>query len=217
MSDDAVFDLAITDGLLSTTRAVRKRLDLERPVPEEILTDCLRLAQQAPTGANRQGWSWLIVRDAGLRSRLAELYRRAAGPYLAASGEEARARGAAQDARVFESATYLADVLERVPVHVIPCIDVGHLPEAPPRAAWAGTLGSIFPAVWSFQLALRARGLGSALTTLHLRHEAEAADLLGIPAHVMQCALLPVAYTRGTDFRPAKRPPVETIIHRERW
>lgn len=217
MTDANVYDLDVTDGLLSTTRAVRKRLDLERPVPEEILKDCVRLAQQAPTGANRQGWSWLIVREAGLRAALAELYRRAAGPYLAASGREAEARGARQDARVFASATYLAEQLHRVPVHVIPCIDVSHLSDDVPRSAWAGTMGSIFPAVWSFQLALRARGLGSALTTLHLRYEKEAADLLGLPEQIMQCALLPVAYTKGTDFRPADRPPVETILHWDRW
>ncbi len=205
------FDLETTDRLLSTTRAVRKRLDLERPVEREILLECLRLAVQAPTGSNRQGWRWVVVTDAEQRGRLAELYRKGAGDYLIRGEQTAKQQGAAQDARVFSSAQYLAEHLRQVPVHVIPCI------EKPPQFNWPGLMGSIFPAVWSFQLALRARGLGSCLTTLHLRFEHEAAQLLGIPENVMQVALLPVAYTKGTDFRPAARPPVEDVTHWDRW
>ncbi|MBL6952905.1 MAG: nitroreductase family protein [Alphaproteobacteria bacterium] len=213
-----VFDLAVTDALLSTTRAVRKRLDLERPVPRAVINECLELSLQAPTGSNKQGWSWIVVTDAKKRAALADLYRKGAGSYLQdAEKESAAQNGDSQDTRVFSSAVYLAERLQDVPVHVIPCINVEHMVENPPRAAWAGVMGSIFPAIWSFQLALRARGLGSALTTLHLRCEDEANALLGVPDGVMQVALLPVAYTIGTDFKVAKRPPASAVTHWEQW
>jgi nitroreductase len=213
----SVFDLSVTDALLSTTRAVRKRLDLERPVPKEVIRECLELTLQAPTGSNRQGWRWIVVTEAETRGALAEIYRKGTGSYLDDAHRDAVAAGAAQDARVFESARYLAEHLQDVPVHVIPCIRVDHLPADPPPRVWAGVMGSIMPAVWSFQLALRARGLGSALTTLHLGYADEAAALLGIPDGIMQAGLLPVAYTIGTDFKPAKRPPLDEITHWERW
>ena len=107
--------------------------------------------------------------------------------------------------------------MEKAPALVIPCIRVDHLPEDPPRRVWAGLIGSIMPVVWSFQLALRSRGLGSTLTTIHLQHADEAAALLGLPEGLMQTALLPVAYTKGLDFKPAKRPPVEDIVHWDAW
>lgn len=213
----SVYDLSITDALLSTTRAVRKRLDLTREVPPEVIRECLELAIQAPTGSNRQGWRWIVVRDAVTRRALAEIYRKGAGDYLEESYRTAMAEGRAQDARVFDSARYLAEHLEEVPVHVIPCIDISHLPEDPPRHAWAGLMGSIMPAVWSFQLALRARGLGSVFTTLHLNFEAEAAALLDIPENVMQTGLLPVAYTLGTEFEPGRRRPLDEVLHWDRW
>jgi len=213
----SVYDLAITDALLSTTRAVRKRLDLKKPVPEQVIRDCLELTLQAPTGSNRQGWRWVVVTDADKRAALADIYRRGAGAYLKESAEQAKAEGRGQDGRVYDSAQYLADHLHEVPVHVLPCIRAGHLPENPPRRVWPGLMGSIMPAVWSFQLALRARGLGSALTTLHLAHEDEAAALLGIPDGIMQVGLLPVAYTIGTDFKPVKRPPLDTVLHWNQW
>ena len=207
------FDTAMTDALLSTTRAVRKRLDLNRPVPRAIIDECLELAVQAPTGSNSQTWRWVVVDDAGKRQALADLYRKGAQPYLAGASEQA---GDAQTQRVFDSAMYLMDRLQDVPVHVIPCI--AGRPAADTPVTWLGGLfGSIFPAVWSFQLALRSRGLGSTLTTLHLQEEAAAAELLGIPEDVMQVALLPVAYTKGTDFKPAKRPPVANITHWNEW
>jgi nitroreductase len=206
----APFDLAETDRLLSTTRAVRKRLDLARPVPREVVLDCLRLAQQAPTGSNSQGWRWLMVDDAGLRRGLAALYKKAADAYL----ELARANlgsAEAQTQRVYDSAFWLVDHLAEVPLHAIPCL-LGRAP-AGPNIAGASYYGSIFPSVWSFQLALRSRGLGSALTTLHLVHEREAAELLGVDfEQLTQVALLPVAYTRGTEFRPAARPAPDTIV-----
>jgi nitroreductase len=211
------FDLSITDELLSTTRAVRKRLDLERSVEHSVIRECLDLSQQAPTGSNRQGWRWVVVTDAGKRKALAEMYRKGVGDYLTQAKQAAEKRGAVQDARVFDSAQYLAERMQDVPVHAIPCIEAGHIAADAPRRAWIGLGGSIFPAIWSFQLALRARGLGSCLTTLHLAYEDDAAELLGIPENMVQMALLPVGYTKGTDFKPAKRGPVDDIIHWERW
>lgn len=207
------FDLETVDELLSTTRAVRKRLDLDRDVPDDVLLDCIRLSQQAPTGSNMQNWRWIIIRDADTRLALAEMYRAAGGEYLAAA-EKTASEG--QIKRVMSSANYLAQNLENVPVHVIPCVK-GRLTAANSVGEWSGMMGSIYPAIWSFQLALRSRGLGSCLTTLHLGKEAEAAQLLGIPDDVMQIALLPVAYTEGTDFKAANRPPAERIVHVDRW
>lgn len=210
------FDIPMTDELLATTRAVRKRLDLEREVPRSILEECLELAVQAPTGSNSQTWRWVVVDDPDIRQGLADLYRRSADAYLSNAGAEADKRGDQQTQRVFSSAVYLAEHLQEVPIHVIPCVE-GRPPAETPPAMLAGLYGSIFPAVWSFQLALRARGLGSVLTTLHLAHEKEAAALLGLPDNVLQVALLPVAYTLGTDFKRAQRPPVSTITHWNGW
>lgn len=206
------FDLGQVDTLLSTTRSVRKRLDLERDVPDDVLLECIRLSQQAPTGSNMQNWRWLVIRDPGTRKALAELYRAAGGEYLAAAAATA---GEGQTGRVIDSANYLAQHLEEVPVHVVPCLK-GRV-QSSSVGEWSGMLGSIYPAIWSFQLALRSRGLGSCLTTLHLGKEEEAASLLGLPENAMQIALLPVAYTIGTDFKPADRPPVERIVYHDRW
>ena len=208
-----LFDLATTDALLSTTRAVRKRLDLERPVPREVLLECVALSQQAPTGSNTQGWQWLFVEDPAKRAALAELYRSAGGDYLKAG---AAAAPPGQTGRVLNSALWLAENLQHVPVLAIPCLEGKFGADAPP-AMIAGQYASIYPAVWSFQLALRARGLGSTLTTLHLLKEREAAEVLGLPDTVLQAALLPVAYTKGTDFKRAERPGADTITHWDVW
>ena len=210
------FDLAQTDELLGTTRAVRKRLDFNRPVPRALINDCIALSQQAPTGGNSQGWRWIVVEDKNKRYSLAEIYRKAAGGYLKAEGAKAEKAGDQQNLRVFHSALYLAENLELAPLHVIPCL-MGRPEEGTPIVSVAAMMGSIFPAVWSFQLALRARGLGSCLTSLHLMFEQEAAALLDIPDNVMQVALLPVAYTKGTDFKRAERPDPSTIIHWDSW
>ena len=207
------FDIAMTDALLATTRAVRKRLDLDKPVPRAIIDECLELAVQAPTGSNSQGWRWVVVDDADKRRALADLYRKGAEAYLSSAVQDAPD---GQTGRVFKSAMYLMEHLHEVPVHVIPCL-AGRPPADAPMVALGGMFGSIFPAVWNFQLALRARGLGSTLTTLHLQYEQAAAELLGIPDDVIQVALLPVAYTKGTDFRRAKRPPVAGITHWNAW
>ena len=210
------FDLAQTDELLGTTRAVRKRLDFNRPVPRALVNDCIALSQQAPTGGNSQGWRWIVVEDKNKRCSLAEIYRKAAGGYLKAEGAKAEKAGDQQTLRVFHSALYLAENLELAPLHVIPCL-MGRPEEGTPIVSVAAMMGSIFPAVWSFQLALRARGLGSCLTSLHLMFEQEAAALLDIPDNVMQVALLPVAYTKGTDFKRAERPDPSTIIYWDSW
>ena len=202
------FDLAQVDALLSTTRAVRKRLDLDREVPDDVLLECLQLAVQAPTGSNRQGWRWMVVRDAAKKQALADIYNGAGGDYLRTAAESTEA--GTTMGRVMDSATFLAENLHRVPVMVIPMI-IGRVGDEGSSAA--GLMGSIIPAMWSFQLALRSRGLGSCYTTIHLGREREAAELLGIPDHMTQAGLLPVAYTKGTDFKPAARPPVEQITY----
>jgi nitroreductase len=211
-------DLTTVDRLLTTTRSVRKRLDLRRPVEPAVLERCLEIAMQAPTGTNMQGWHWVIVTDAAKRRGLADLYRRAFATYremnTAGSLPEGDLR-TRQMPRVIDSATYLADHLHEVPVHVVPCIE-GRV-EHGPVVMQASVYGSILPAVWSLMLALRARGVGSAWTTLHLMHEAEAAKLLGVPETVTQVALLPVAYFTGTDFKPAKRLPAADRVHWDAW
>lgn len=207
------FDLAQTDALLSTTRSVRKRLDLERPVPRDVIVECLQLAVQAPTGGNAQTWRWLVVDDPDTKAGLAELYARSGRDYLAMYQRDSLD---GQTNRVLDSADHLLEVLDRVPAMVVPCIK-GRLGSADSFVA-ASWYGSIIPAVWSFQLALRSRGLGSCYTTLHLAHEREAAELLGVPFDdVTQIALLPVAYTVGTDFKPAARGPVEHITYWNTW
>lgn len=206
-------DIEAVDHLLTTTRAVRKRLDLDRPVEPEVLLECLRLAVQAPTGSNAQGWRWLVVTDSEQRAALADLYRRAGEPYLEAAVEDIGSDDTM--GRIVDSATYLVEHLAEVPVHVIPCI-YGRVEDGGSAVA-ASIYGSIFPAVWSFQLALRSRGLGSCLTSFHLAFEEEAAELLGIPDGVTQAGLVPVAYYTGDEFRPAPRRPVEEITYRDTW
>jgi nitroreductase len=210
------FDLSETDRLLTTTRAVRRRLDLSRAVEPDVVLECLRIAVQAPSGGNTQRWRWVVVDDADLRHGLADIYRKAFEPYIAMQKAANEAAGIEADNAIVRSATYLSEHLHEVPVHVIPCL-LDRLPERPSAADAAGYYGSIVPAVWSFMLALRSRGLGSAFTTLHLVHEREAGELLGIPDTVTQIALIPVAYASGEDFRPAPRRPVEEVTYRNAW
>jgi nitroreductase len=202
------------DELLSTTRAVRKRLDLERPVEREVLEECLALAQQAPTGSYAQDWHFVVVTDPDLRAGLAELWRQGGEKYLARIGQPEEIPG--MMGRVLGGVFHLRDHLHEVPVHVIPCIN-GRT-EGKAVFAQASRWGSIMPAAWSFMLAARSRGLGSVWTSFHLAHEQEAAELLGIPYdEVMQAALIPVAYTIGTDFKPAVRAPLDSMVHWDRW
>jgi nitroreductase len=210
------FDTTQTDRLLTTTRAVRRRLDLTRSVERGVVLDCLRIAVQAPSGSNTQRWRWLVVDDPDVRARLAAVYRRGFDPYMAEQKAAIVAVGGGENHPIVRSSAYLADHLAEVPVHVIPCL-LDPLPERPTPAQVSGVYGSIIPAVWSFMLALRSRGLGSAFTTLHLEHESEAAEVLGVPDTVTQVALIPVAYTTGGDFRSAQRRPVEEVTYWNQW
>jgi nitroreductase len=199
------------DELLSTTRAVRKRLDLARPVEREVLEECLYLAQQAPTAGYSQNWHFVVVTDAGNRAAIAELWRQVAYPYLERGGLRQ-----GQGARIAEAVVHLAEHLQEVPVHVIPCVRGRFEGKANPLVA--SMFGSIIPAAWSFMLAARSRGLGTVWTTFHLMHEREVADLLDIPYDdVTQVALIPVAYTIGTDFKPGRRKPLDTMVHWDQW
>lgn len=213
------------DELLSTTRAVRKRLDLDRPVSEEVLKECMELAVQAPTGSNAQGWQFVFVTDPDKRAHIGELYRQAFEIYRTMpvaihklhqdSGDNALTSSQNRSAA---SADYLAENMGRVPAMLIPCIAGRTDGENNNIIAQTGTLGSIIPAAWNFMLAARARGIGTAWTTLHLMHEKEIADLLGIPYDdFMQVALIPIGYTLGTNFKAAYRPPVETVMHINQW
>jgi nitroreductase len=209
---EAPFDLETTDRLLSTTRAVRRRLDFERPVPRDLILDCIRLSQQAPTGTNAQHWRWLVIDDPAKRKAVGELYARGL-PLLDEMAKTARDE---QTARVYRDARSFAERLGDVPVIVIPCLE-GRLPPDAELVHVTTYYGSIYPAVWSFQLALRSRGLGSVFTTMHLAYEEESRALLGLPEDVVQAAMLPVAYTLGTDFKPTHRPPPETITCFNIW
>ena len=209
------------DELLTTTRAVRKRLDFDKPVPLDVVRECIEIATQAPTGSNQQGWHWVVVTDAAKRAALGDIYRRAfelykSMPFYAGAittGDPARD---ATQQRVASSAEYLAERMGDAPVLVVPCITgrVDNQPSMMTASQW----GSLHPAVWSFCLAARARGLGTSWTSLHLMFEEEAAGILGIPfADIAQGALIPVAYTKGTDFKPGPRQDLDAIIHVDSW
>ena len=208
------------DELLTTTRSVRLRLDLSRPVEPRLIEECVEIAQQAPSGGNQQGWSFVVVTETETRRTLGALYKRGWDAYrqqisarLAAETPQAPSRDVV---RVYRSAQYLADHMGEVPVLVIPCI-AGRTDGAASEDQ-ASLWGSILPATWSFMLAARARGLGTCWTTLHLPHEREAAALLGIPYdEVMQAAMIPVAHTLGEDFRSGSRKPLDSVLHWERW
>ncbi len=210
------------DQLLSTTRAVRKRMDFARPVEPEVIRECIELAVQAPTGSNSQRWHFVVVTDVEKRKALAEFYRQGWNTAYG-SGAARSQRRVPQDPdvartqeRVLSSAEYLAEHMHEVPAMVVPCIQ-GRF-DGLPSAVQAGGWGSILPAVWSFMLAARARGLGTSWTTLHLLHEQEAAEVLGIPyQEVTQVALIPVAYTLGTDFKPGSRKSLDKVVHWDRW
>ena len=216
-----ILNLSI-DELLTTTRSVRKRLDLTRTVEPEVIRECLAIALQAPTASNSQSWHFVVVTDPQQREAMATLYRKGADQYKALMAPVFQQRAASSEqeaesvARVTNSGQYLVDHLHEVPVHVIPCVwgRTDHMP----TIAQAGLWGSIMPAAWSFMLAARSRGLGTSLTSFHLFFEQEAAQVLGIPYEkVTQAALIPVAYTQGTDFKPGPRKPLELVLHWDRW
>jgi nitroreductase len=206
------------DQLLTTTRSVRKRLDLTRDVPIDLVRECLEVALQAPSGSNRQGWHWMVITDENSRRVIGNYYRQAVASYLKSSGSAAtlfaddQERNAVQR-RVGDSVAYLGEHMGEVPVLVIPCVRAPRLS----AGSQAGLWGSLLPAAWSYMLAARARGLGTAWTTLHLRHETEISELLGIPTDIRQGALIPTAYYTGDTFRPAPRQPLDDVLHINSW
>lgn len=202
-------DLATVDKLLTTTRTVRKRLDLSRPVEPAIIQECLEIAIQAPTGGNIPRYHFVVVTDAAKRAALGAIYKRS---YLEVYSPERQEETRQTDPGLIDSANYLAAHMHEAPVLIIPCV------EAPPvQGTGPGAYASILPAVWSLMLALRARGLGSAWTTLHLRYEKESAVLLDLPEHIAQAVLLPVAYYTGDDFKPARRVPARERTYWDGW
>lgn len=211
------------DEVLSTTRAVRRRLDLERDVPLDVIEQCVQLARQAPIAKNVEQCRFVAVRDAERRAALAALYRRAGEeivlPQMAAAARRAggHAKPTAQQRRNMASAMHLTENLERVPLLVL----AGTIAPPPDEIVGADAsefYGSVLPTIWSFQLALQSRGLGSSLTSMHLHFADEVAGLLGLPGDFTQIALLPVAYTQGTEFRPAERAlPLDAVLHVDGW
>ncbi|NEA34864.1 nitroreductase family protein [Streptomyces sp. SID13031] len=206
------------DELLTTTRTVRKRLDLERPVPLELIRECIEVALQAPSGSNRQTWHWLVITDAEKRAAIGEYYRRSVESYLDSPGAAGRLhaddpeRSQVQQ-RVGSSVAYLGERMGQVPVLVIPCLTVKSLGAGNQAGLW----GSILPAAWSYCLAARARGLGTAWTTLHMTYEQEISELLGLPEEVRQSVLLPTAYYTGDTFKPAPRQATDDLVHIDGW
>ncbi|MBV9325698.1 MAG: nitroreductase family protein [Chloroflexi bacterium] len=205
------FDIAQIDELLATTRAVRRRLDFSRPVDNQLLLDCIDLAEQAPTGGNLGSRRWIIIRDRRVKQQLGDLYRETALSFMATTAERRRGTGDPNE-RVMASAAYLAEHLAEVPAIVIPTIIGRHDGSGRP-----GLFDSVIQAAWSFCLALRARGLGTTWVTAALQNRARVKEILGIPEHITEIALFPVAYTRGTDFRRAPRDPARSITYFDRF
>jgi nitroreductase len=210
------FDLGQIDRLLSTTRAVRKQLDLERPVAPAVIEECLQLAVYAPNATNAQSWRWLVVTDADLRARVGAVYRDLLLPISTRLRDERLARDDRDGLRHSASVLFLAEHLGEVPVLVVPCVEGTIAPDAN-LAEVTGFFGSIYPAVWSFQLALHSRGLGSVFTNAHLLRAHEVAGILGIPDGFTQTCLIPVAYTKRRDFAPPPRRPLADVVRWNRW
>jgi nitroreductase len=211
------------DELLSTTRAVRKRLDFDRPVPPELIRECVAAALQAPSGSNNITMQFVVVTDADTRAAVGEVYRQCYEIYKGLDGVyvgsivKSTEEENAQQKRVQSSADYLGEHMGEAPALVIACSAAGRVDGAPAMMS-ASVLGNVLPATWSFMLAARARGLGTAWTTVHLMMEQQVADILGIPFDtVQQVCLTPVAFTKGTDFKPAMRPDPDSVIHWDGW
>ena len=207
------FDLEQTDRLLKTTKQVRKRLDLTRAVPYEELLECIDVASHAPMGGNLERNRWMIIDDADTKAKISEYFGAVGRPYLAMNSS---APADDRTGKVIDSATFLVDHLHEVPALVL-AMRLDRVPESSSTGAYAGYWGSVLPGVWSFQLAARSRGIGSAWTTFHLEHEAEVAELLGIPSSVTQVCLLAVGYYTGDSFSPAPRRPASEVTYLNRW
>ena len=211
------------DELLTTTRAVRRRIDCDRPVEREVVEELLSIALQAPTASNMQPWSFVVVTAPDTKAAIGEWYRKSWAlyeemPFAAGNLPYDDPVRKSLQTRVMDSATYLAENYERMPVFIIPCL--GMRPEAidlPQSFVQATLYSSVIQAAWSIQLAARARGLGSCWTTLHLLHEREIGEILGIPPEIGQTGLLTLGYVKGTDFKPAPREELDTKVHWERW
>ncbi|MGW4485229.1 nitroreductase family protein [Amycolatopsis sp. NPDC004368] len=204
------------DQLLSTTRAVRKRLDFTRDVPDDLIRECVALALQAPAGSNVVTARFVIVRDEAKRRAIGEIYGSVFAQYKASPGYPGNNAGETErdrvQSRVARSADYLGDHMGEAPVLVLVCN------EGTDRVSATAGISNVLPATWSFMLAARARGLGTAWTSMHTVREQEVADLLGIPYEtVAQAVLTPLAFTKGTDFRPASRPAPDEVTHWDKW
>ena len=211
------------DQLLTTTRAVRKRLDFSRPVDDQVIRECVEIAMQSPSGSNNMTMQFVVVRDEAKRRAIGDVYRQCYDIYRSLDGvyigsiDKGSDRENDQQKRSAASADFLADHMGDAPVLVIAC-NKGARVEGAPAMMTASMMGNVLPAMWSFMLAARARGLGTAWTTIHLMMEQQVADILGIPFDsVQQACLTPVAHTVGTDFSPASRPPADSIIHWDSW
>ncbi len=209
------------DDVLNTTRAVRKRLDFSRPVEDEVIRDCVATAMQAPSGSNLMTMQFVVVKDAEKRHAIGEVYKQcwaiySSTPMFAGAIQKEGESEQAQQARVTDSATYLSEHMADAPALVLGCT-AGRIDGAPAMMS-ASVMGNILPGMWSFMLAARARGLGTAWTTISLMMEKEVADIVGIPFdEIQQACLTPLAYTVGTDFKRAMRPDPDTIIHWDAW
>lgn len=217
------------DEVLTTTRSVRKRLDLTRPVSRTLIAECLDIAFQAPNGSNQNTWQWVVVDDSGLMRQVAEIYDASLNDFITSPEGQAyqheAAAKVAQDTtgkvaegmmKMSASVDYLRQNIARMPAVVVPMF-LGR-PEKMDLFHQASNWGSVLPAVWSLFLALRVRGLGSAWTTAHILREKQMAELLGIPyADYTQVGLFPIAYTIGTDFKTAARKPVAEVVSWNRF
>ena len=211
------------DQLLNTTRAVRKRLDFTRLVPDDLIRECVAVAMQSPSGSNNMTMQFVIVRDPAKRQAIGDVYRQCYTIYQSLDGiyirsiDKGEQSAQAQQVRSADSADYLGDHMGDAPVLVLAC-NAGARVDGASAMMAASMLGNVIPATWSFMLAARARGLGTAWTTVHLMMEQQVADIVGIPFDsVQQVCLSPLAYTVGTDFKPAARPAPDSIIHWDTW
>ncbi|MDE0511930.1 MAG: nitroreductase family protein [Gammaproteobacteria bacterium] len=209
--------------LLTTTRSVRKRLDLEKPVPMALIEECMEIAVQAPSGSNAQGWEFIFITDETIKSKIGEIYARAWQEYIKSPNSIEKRHSDSNDEKLKSSqkrsagsADFLSRNIGKVPILMIPCYK--SRPDNLRLIGQATRFASIYPAVWNFMLAARTRGLGTSITTMHLMFEKEVSELLGIPYDdYMQCGLIPIAYTKGTDFKPAYRPAASTVMHINKW